>query len=81
MINVNFTFNVNGDSYRELQEKADSVIVEFLNESEESPEALEFADFRSNFSIDYDMTITENRDMEVDSDYSAEVTARVKPRR
>jgi len=46
------TFHVTGDSYWELREKADAVIVEFLRE-----------------------------DDEVDSDYVAEVTARVKPRR
>ena len=72
-------FNVTGDSYWELREKADAVLVEFLRD-DDSDES-DISDYKSFFSISYEMAIDENRDMEVDSDYVAEVTARVKPRR
>jgi len=82
LISATFTFHVNGDSYWELREKADAVVVEFLqDDTEEELVEASIEDFRSTFSIGYDMVIDENTDMEIDSDYRAEVTARVKPRR
>lgn len=81
MISATFTFHVNGDSYWELREKADAVVVEFLQDDNDELVEPSIEDFRSTFSINYDMVIDENTDMEIDSDYRAEVTARVKPRR
>jgi len=76
-----FTFNVTGDSYSELQEKADAIVVEFLRDEDSEQEHLDVNNLESFFSVDYDMTVDENQDMEVDSDYRAQVTSRIKPRR
>ena len=67
-----------GDSYWELREKADQIIFDFLREdSELEPDE----DFLVQYSITYEMSVDENNDMALESSYSAEVSARIKPRR
>lgn len=67
-----------GDSYWELREKADQIIFDFLREDNElEPDE----DFLVQYSITYEMSVDENNDMALESSYSAEVSARIKPRR
>lgn len=67
-----------GDSYGELREKADSVIFDFLREEND----FEFDDdYFTQYSISYEMTVAENNDMSLESSYTAEVSARIKPKR
>lgn len=78
MVSTLFTFHVAGDSYWELREKADQIIFDFLREdSELEPDE----DFLVQYSITYEMSVDENNDMALESSYSAEVSARIKPRR
>lgn len=83
MISATFTFYVNGDSYHELKANADAVVVELLKDEDdfENEDIQNMEDFEAVYSVDYELVIDENQDMEVDSDYQAEVTARIKPRR
>lgn len=81
MISSSFTFQVTGDSYWEIKEKADDVVVEFLSDEEDVEQNASIDDLKTMFSIDYEFTIYSNQEMEVDSDYRAEVAARIKPRR
>lgn len=81
MISSTFKFDVSGDSYWEIKEKSDAIVVEFLSDEEDIEENASIDDLRTIFSVDYEFSIEANQEMEVDSDYRAEVTARIKPRR
>lgn len=76
MISTTFKFEVSGDSHEELREKADALIINFLRQEDE----LEFEDeeYLTNHSVNYEMVVTENQDMSSDTNYTAEVIARIK---
>jgi hypothetical protein len=76
LISTTFKFEVSGDSHEELREKADKLIVNFLRE--ESDAGFEDEEHLSNHSVNYEMVVTENQDMSNDSNYTAEVIARIK---
>lgn len=81
MISSTFKFDVSGDSYWEIKEKSDAIVVEFLSDEEDVEQGASIEDLTTMFSVDYEFSIETNQEMEVDSDYRAEVTARIKPRR
>lgn len=76
MISTTFRFEVSGDSHEELREKADALIVNFLRQEDE----LEFEDDEDleSHNVNYEMIVTENQDMSSDTNYTAEVIARIK---
>lgn len=65
----------------EIKEKSDAIVVEFLSDEEDIEDNASIDDLKTIFSVDYEFFIEANQEMEVDSDYRAEVTARIKPRR
>lgn len=76
MISTTFKFEVSGDSQEELREKADALIINFLRQ--ENNLDFEDEDYLVNHSVNYEMIVTENQDMETNSNYTAEVIARMK---
>ena len=76
MISTTFKFEVSGDSQEELREKADALIINFLRQ--ENNLDSEDEDYLVNHSVNYEMIVTENQDMETNSNYTAEVIARMK---
>jgi hypothetical protein len=70
-----------GDSYWEIKEKSDAIVVEFLSDEEDIEQDVSIENLTTMFSVDYEFSIETNQEMETDSDYRAEVTARIKPRR
>ena len=76
MISTTFKFEVSGDSQEELREKADALIINFLRQ--ENNLDFEDEDYLINHSVNYEMIVTENQDMETNSNYTAEVIARMK---
>jgi hypothetical protein len=76
LISTTFKFEVSGDSQEELREKADALIINFLRQ--ESNLDFEDEDYLVNHSVNYEMIVTENQDMETNSNYTAEVIARMK---
>ena len=76
MISTTFKFEVSGDSHEELREKADALIINFLRQ--ENNLDFEDEDYLVNHSVNYEMIVTENQDMETNSNYTAEVIARMK---
>ena len=76
MISTTFKFEVSGDSQEELREKADALIINFLRQ--ENSLDFEDEDYLVNHSVNYEMIVTENQDMETNSNYTAEVIARMK---
>lgn len=81
MISSTFKFDVLGDSYWEIKEKSDAIVVEFLSDEEDIEQDVSIENLTTIFSVDYEFSIETNQEMETDSDYRAEVTARIKPRR
>lgn len=81
MISSTFKFDVLGDSYWEIKEKSDAIVVEFLSDEEDIEQDVSIENLTTMFSVDYEFSIETNQEMETDSDYRAEVTARIKPRR
>lgn len=81
MISSTFKFDVLGDSYWEIKEKSDAIVVEFLSGEEDIEQDVSIENLTTMFSVDYEFSIETNQEMETDSDYRAEVTARIKPRR
>lgn len=81
MISSTFKFDVSGDSYWEIKEKSDAIVVEFLSDEEDIEQDVSIENLTTMFSVDYEFSIETNQEMETDSDYRAEVTARIKPRR
>jgi hypothetical protein len=76
LISTTFKFEVSGDSQEELREKADALIINFLRQ--ENNLDSEDEDYLVNHSVNYEMIVTENQDMETNSNYTAEVIARMK---
>jgi hypothetical protein len=76
LISTTFKFEVSGDSHEELREKADALIINFLRQ--ENNLDFEDEDYLVNHSVNYEMIVTENQDMETNSNYTAEVIARMK---
>jgi hypothetical protein len=76
LISTTFKFEVSGDSQEELREKADALIINFLRQ--ENSLDFEDEDYLVNHSVNYEMIVTENQDMETNSNYTAEVIARMK---
>ena len=76
MISTTFKFEVSGDSHEELREKADALIINFLRQEDNLD--FEDEDYLVNHSVNYEMIVTENQDMETNSNYTAEVIARMK---
>jgi hypothetical protein len=76
LISTTFKFEVFGDSHEELREKADALIVNFLRQ--EGGPGFEDEEYLANHSVNYEMVVTENQDMFSDTNYTAEVTARMK---
>jgi hypothetical protein len=76
LISTTFKFEVSGDSQEELREKADALIINFLRQ--ENNLDFEDEDYLVNHSVNYEMIVTENQDMETNSNYTAEVIARMK---
>jgi hypothetical protein len=76
LISTTFKFEVSGDSQEELREKADALIINFLRQ--ENNLDFEDEDYLINHSVNYEMIVTENQDMETNSNYTAEVIARMK---
>jgi hypothetical protein len=76
LTSTTFKFEVSGDSYDELKIKADSLIANFLRDEDEP----DFKDeeYLTSYSVNYEMVVSENQDMSNDSNYTAEVTARIK---
>jgi len=81
LISSTFKFDVSGDSYWEIKEKSDAIVVEFLSDEEDIEQDVSIENLTTMFSVDYEFSIETNQEMETDSDYRAEVTARIKPRR
>jgi hypothetical protein len=70
LISTLLTFEVSGDSHQELLDRANAHIADYLGLS--SPEELE------EFTISYDLVVGQNVDMTDESDYFAQVSARIK---
>ena len=76
MTSTTFKFEVSGDSYEGLKNKADALIANFLRDEDEPD--FEDEEFLVSYSVNYEMVVSENQDMSNDSNYTAEVTARIK---
>ena len=76
MTSTTFKFEVSGDSYNGLKIKADSLIANFLRDEDEPD--FEDEEYLTSYSVNYEMVVSENQDMSNDSNYTAEVTARIK---
>jgi hypothetical protein len=76
LTSTTFKFEVSGDSYDELKIKADSLIANFLRDEDEPD--FEDEEYLTSYSVNYEMVVSENQDMSNDSNYTAEVTARIK---
>lgn len=76
MISTTFRFEVSGDSHEELREKADALIINFLRQ--DGNLGFEDEEYLTRHSVNYEMIVTENQDMASDSNYTAEVIARMK---
>lgn len=81
MRTTTFKFFVQGDSYNELVEKADSAITKFLDSDSEfldsEDDELDEEDFKSSKSSNYEMIVSKN-DLNDEYEYSAEVITRIK---
>lgn len=76
MISTTFKFEVSGDSHEKLRSKADALIVGFLRSNSEPD--FEDEEYLVSHNVNYEMVVTENQDMTNDSNYTAEVIARIK---
>jgi hypothetical protein len=76
LISTTFKFEVFGDSHEELRSKAEALIANFLR-NEDEPD-FEPEEYLVSHSVNYEMVVSENQDMLSDSNYTAEVIARMK---
>jgi hypothetical protein len=78
MRSLTLNFHVQGDSYNDLQEKADTVIAKFLGLEEDEDDF--FPDETSSMlqQVNYELVVTQNPEIASEFEYTAQVIAKVK---
>jgi hypothetical protein len=82
-ITTTLRFKVEGDSYQELLEAAETSIRKFVNSDDEDDEDYEldeepYESVSSTPRVSYELVVEENCDMSSEHQYTAEVIARLK---
>lgn len=78
MRSLTLNFTVQGDSYDDLQQKADAVIAKFLGVEDEEDDF--FQDETSSMlqQVNYELVVTQNPNITSEFEYEAQVIAKVK---
>lgn len=80
MRNTTFNFTVEGDSYDELSQKAESAVNKFLASLDEDDFEDErgFDSYNSGSRVNYELLVHLNQDFESEYSYTAEVIAKIR---
>jgi hypothetical protein len=78
MRSLTLNFIVQGDSYDDLQEKADAVIAKFLGVEDDEDDF--FPDETASMlqQVNYELVVTQNTELTSEFEYTAQVIAKVK---
>jgi hypothetical protein len=74
-------FVVHGDSYEELTSAADTAIEKFLRSAEDEFDFGDDYEPETRHNINYELVVSESKDLSSDYEYTAEVIARIKDAR
>jgi hypothetical protein len=74
-------FVIHGDSYEELYSAADTAIEKFLRSAEDEFDFGDDYEPETRHNINYELVVSEAKDLSSDYEYTAEVIARIKDAR
>jgi hypothetical protein len=78
MRSLTLNFIVQGDSYDDLQERADAVITKFLGVEDEEDDFFQDETASMLRQVNYELVVTQNPEIASEFEYTAQVIAKVK---
>lgn len=78
MRSLTLNFIVQGDSYDDLQHKADAVIAKFLGVEDEEDDFFQDETASMLQQVNYELVVTQNTEIASEFEYTAQVIAKVK---